>query len=121
MKMSDKVSEIAAWEARIREIEAIVGPLSRERIALRQKIAEAESPFRAGDIIEWDVGGRGVRTRKGRVVRIMSHSFNAPELKVRRILQNGRDGQECIVRHYCNPRLAERSDTGATQENPIAK
>jgi hypothetical protein len=92
---SGGVVSSTAWLDRIKELDALIAPLTDERAELNRKILESKSKFKIGDIIEWNKG-----TRRGRVTEIRHWIVGEPMWKVRRILKDGSDGEVCEVRPY---------------------
>lgn len=91
---------VTAWLERINEINTIIEPLMQERAVLEHKIIESKSAFAVGDVIVWKAGKI---ICKGRVTKIKEWICGDPMWIVRRILNDGSDGEECEVRPYKNP------------------
>jgi len=89
---------------RIKEIESIIGPLSKERAELNQRLLELASQFKVGDIITW---GRTGRLLRGRVTGISKWTGYHPCWTVTNILKDGTDGATREVRPYDNPTLVK--------------
>ena len=79
--------DIERWEARIVEIDVALVPLQQERAALKRQIVEARSKFKAGDIIAWKHGRKGVRN--GLVVAVERWVADEPCWKVQIIRADG--------------------------------
>ena len=102
--MSALLKDIFAWEARLKEIDALVSPLNEERRKISKKLLEARAQFSVGDIIEWNEG-----SRRGRVAEITHWCCGRPLYLVIRILKNGKEGslRPVSVYDFQNPRKVE--------------
>jgi hypothetical protein len=98
----DMKTDVSLWLERIKELDALIEPLTKERTDLDRKILESKSPFKIGDVIEWNSGDN---TRRGRVVEIRHWVSGYPMWKTVRILKDGSDGKKCEVRPYMNAAL----------------
>ena len=96
--------ELQQKKARIEEIDQEIENLCNETKDLEFQIAEHESQFKKGDLIEWD---HGKGSRKGRVDWIVYSTFMDHDLMVTPILKNGNDGSQVTVRCWNNPRKVQ--------------
>ena len=87
-------------EAEIKRLDELIAPLSDKRAECKQAILNMKSPFKAGDIIEWNGG------RRGRVEQVIPWVCGYPMWSVTRIRKDGSDGEKVQVREYHKPRLA---------------
>jgi hypothetical protein len=91
-------NKIAEWKARIKEIDLMVNPLISERSGLEQRIRECLSPFKVGDLMEWNKG-----TRRGRVVEVRRWVCSDVKWIVQRRRKDGSLGSIVEVMPYMEP------------------
>lgn len=101
---SDVAAEIQL-QAEIDRLTSQIEPLEDERKRLQQQLLELQSPFKPGDVIEWNKG-----RRKGRVVKVEATSCGGQMWIVRRILKRGNDGfTETVYSSGCPRKVMEAS------------
>lgn len=102
--LAAKAQSLASKKKQLWELEDQIRPLMQLREVLEQQIREAESPFKTGDVIEWNYGFNG-KVRRGRVVRVTKSMSGAWDVVP--ILLNGKEGKEIRVRAYKSPKKIE--------------
>ena len=83
---------------RIKELDALIEPLDKERSELKQKLLASKSEILVGDIITWLNG-----TRRARVLEIIPWVCGEPMWKVQNIRKDGSTGSICKVRPHDKP------------------
>ena len=94
-------------QLRIDRLRATIKPLQDELDATERQLLEVISPFKTGDVIEWDSGKTVAR---GRVIGIIRDYGDDCHWRVQRILKDGRDGDKKKVYHWDKPRRVELRD-----------